>query len=41
MSTMRNFNGPGLLFMAMLLAAWELAARHLGSPSFPGFVAVV
>lgn len=38
---MRNFNWPGLVFMAMLLAAWELAARRLGSPSFPGFAAVV
>lgn len=35
-----RFNWPGLIFMALLLAAWELGARAVGSPSFPGALAV-
>lgn len=38
---LRSFNWPGLAFMALLLAAWEFAARRAASPSFPGFAAVV
>ncbi len=38
---LKHFNWPGLIFMAALLLAWELSARAIASPSYPGFVAVV
>lgn len=38
---LQRLNWPGLIFMAALLLAWELSARAIGSPSFPGFAAVV
>lgn len=34
-------NVPGVLLIAGLLVAWELAARAAGSPSFPSFGAVL
>jgi ABC-type nitrate/sulfonate/bicarbonate transport system permease component len=38
---LHRFNWPGLVFTAALLVAWELSARAVASPSYPGFVAVV
>lgn len=38
---LRAFNWPGLLFLLLLLAAWEFGARAVNSPSFPGFAAVL
>lgn len=38
---LRTFNWPGLIFLLMLLIAWEFAARAAGSPSFPGFATVL
>ncbi|MBS0447776.1 MAG: ABC transporter permease [Proteobacteria bacterium] len=36
-----RINWPGIVFMAALLAAWELSARAVHSPSYPGFLAVL
>jgi ABC-type nitrate/sulfonate/bicarbonate transport system permease component len=38
---LQRINWPGLVFMAALLLAWEISARAIGSPSYPGFAAVV
>lgn len=38
---MRALNLPGLLTVIAVLLAWELGARAVGSPNFPGFAAVV
>lgn len=38
---LRRLNWPGLIFTAALLLAWELSARAIASPSYPGFAAVV
>lgn len=38
---LQRLNWPGLVFMATLLLAWELSARAVASPSYPGFVTVV
>jgi ABC-type nitrate/sulfonate/bicarbonate transport system permease component len=35
-----RINWPGLVFLASLLTAWELSARVVASPNYPGFVAV-
>ncbi len=36
-----SFNWPGTLLILGLLCAWELSARSVNSPSFPGFLAVL
>lgn len=41
MRSPRNFNWPGLVFTAALVLAWELAAKAVDSPSFPGLLAVL
>lgn len=41
MRSLKDFNWPGLVFTAALLLGWELAAKAAGSPSFPGFLAVL
>lgn len=38
---LQRLNWPGLLFMAALLLAWELSARAVASPSYPGFATVL
>lgn len=41
MRSLKNFNWPGLVFTVALLFAWELLAKAVDSPSFPGFLAVL
>jgi ABC-type nitrate/sulfonate/bicarbonate transport system permease component len=41
MTRHKQFNWPGLVFTIGLLFAWEMAARSVKSPSFPGFLAVL
>ena len=36
-----RINWPGLIFTAALLLAWELSARAIASPSYPGFTTVL
>lgn len=38
---LRRLNWPGLFFTGTLLLAWELSARIVASPSYPGFLTVV
>jgi ABC-type nitrate/sulfonate/bicarbonate transport system permease component len=38
---LQRINWPGLIFMAALLLAWEVSARSVASPAYPGLLAVV
>ncbi len=40
-ASLKAFNWPGVIFMAALLLAWELAARAMNTPSFPSLVTVL
>jgi ABC-type nitrate/sulfonate/bicarbonate transport system permease component len=41
MRALSKFNWTGTVFMAILLLTWELTARSVKSPSFPGFTSVL